>query len=65
MDGVFPREWLKRFFPRRGVAADAEVEEDAEEGERDLKPDDGGVLVGAEEDEGVAGDDRKVDEMEE
>ena len=70
IDGIFPGEWLKRFFPRRGIAADAEeeadaeAEEDAEEGERDVEPDDGGVVE--EDDEEAAGDrDGKVDEMEE
>ena len=65
MDGIFPGEQLKRFFLRRGVAADAEVEEDAEAGERDVEPDDGSIAAGAKEDEGVVGDDGKVDKMEE
>ena len=61
MDGVFPGEQLKRFFLRRGVAVKAE--EDAEEGERDVELDDSGVAEeGVEE---VAGDHRKVNEMEE
>ena len=77
IDGVFPREWLKCFFPRRGVAVDAEVEEgteedevgdgvaeeDVEEGERDIELDDGGIVE--EDDEEVAGDNGKVDEIEE
>ena len=61
MDGIFPAEQLKWFFPRRGVAAEAE--EDAEEGERDVEPDDGGVAE--EGDEEVAGNDGKVNEIEE
>ena len=76
MDGVFPKERLKQFFPRRGVAVDAEedgrdvkpddgsvAEEDAEEGERDVEPDDGGIA--GEDDEEVAGNDGKIDEIEE
>ena len=62
MDGIFLGEWLKWFLLRRGVAAEAE--EDAEEGERDVEPDDGSIAE--EDDEEAAGDsDRKVDEMEE
>ena len=71
MDGIFLREQLKRFFPRKDVAAGTEedkagdgvAEEDAEEGERDVEPEDGGVMK--EDDEEVAGDNGKVDETEE
>ena len=41
MDGIFPEEQLKQFFPRKGVLADAEDEAD-----------DGGVVAeGVEEDD--------------
>ena len=63
MDGVFPGERLKRFFPRRGVAADAEDEADAEAA---AEEDDAGGGVAEEDGEEAADDgDGKEDEMEE
>ena len=41
MDGVFPGERLKRFFPRRGVTAEAEGEL-AEEDDEEMAETDGG-----------------------
>ena len=52
MDSVFPGERLKRFFLRRGVAVGVDEDE-------------AGGGIAEEDDEEVAGDDGKVDEMEE
>src|SRR5258705_7145652 len=46
IDGVFPGERLKQFFPRRGVAADAEVEEEVTEEDDNV---DGSVVDGDDE----------------